>query len=83
MNATAKTRDVREVMRDEMVMRDRIVVLMKDGPKTVPEIAHALDVPNHEAMYWMMAMRRYGLLAEIGRPNEFGYFQYKLVEKSS
>jgi predicted transcriptional regulator len=82
VNPSGKTRDVREVMRDEMVMRDRIVALMKDGPKTVPEVAQALDVPDHEAMYWIMAMRRYGLLVEVGRPNEFGYFCYKVVEKS-
>lgn len=82
MKTTGAPRDVREVMRDEMVMRDRIAALLKDGPMTVPEVAQVLDAPHQETMYWMMAMRRYGLINEIGRPNEYGYFQYKLADKN-
>ena len=32
-------REPREVMRDEMVMRDRVLEALRDGPLTIPEIA--------------------------------------------
>jgi hypothetical protein len=79
MNTTR--RDMREVMRDEMIMRDRITALLQDGTKSIPEISEALGVPNHETVFWVMAMRRYGLIEEVGRPDIDGYFQYEFKEQ--
>lgn len=73
-------RDVREVMREEMVMRDRIIEVMRDGPKTVPEVAQALKRPSDEVVYWIMDMRKYGLIAETEELTEEGYYKYRLVE---
>lgn len=78
-NPTKPPRNRREVMRDEMIMKDRILSLLADGPKTVPEVAEALGSPSEEVMCWMMAMRRYGSIEEIGRADEDGYFQYKAL----
>ena len=75
-----RNRDLAEVLRDEMVMKDRIVALLHEGPKTIPEIAEALKYPSHETLYWVMAMWRYGALVELGRPNDEGYYQYQLAE---
>ena len=74
-------RDMREVMRDEMIMRDRIVAILQEGSKTVPEVSEALGAPEHETVYWMMAMRRYGMVEEIGRPDIDGYFKYEFREQ--
>jgi hypothetical protein len=43
-------RDLAEIMRDEMVMQDKIVACLHDEPKTIPEIAEALDCPGHVAL---------------------------------
>jgi len=75
-----KVRDPREVMREEMLMRDRVLATLRDGPKTVPEIAEAMDSPVHEVMYWVMAARKYGYIEEIKEPTEDDYYQYMLVE---
>lgn len=69
-------RDTREIIRDEMLMRAKILDLVKDGPMTVPEIAGALICPTHEVMYWVMGMRKYGQLAEEEVTDE-GYFKYR------
>lgn len=74
----------REILRREMSMRTEIEALLQNGPKTVPEVAQALGEPVSQVMLWMMAMRRYGRLTEVGRPNELGYFVYALkAEKPS
>jgi predicted Rossmann fold nucleotide-binding protein DprA/Smf involved in DNA uptake len=70
-------RDVREVVREEPVMRARILAALADGPHTVPEIARAIDAPAHEVVVWVMGMRRYGWLAEIKGATVDGYFQYE------
>ena len=76
-------RDMREIMRDEMIMKDRILVLLKEENKTVPEVAALLGTPEYETVYWMMAMRRYGKVEEVGRPDEDGYFQYQCRRKET
>ena len=74
-------RDMREIMRDEMIMKDRILALLQEETKTVPEMAEALGAPEYETVFWMMAMRRYGMLEETGRPDVDGYFKYEFKEQ--
>lgn len=73
-------RDHGEVLRDEMTMKDQIVALLCDGPLTIPEIAERLDVPSPEAVYWVMAMWRYGRLKESTEADDEGYYRYGLPE---
>jgi hypothetical protein len=73
----ATNRDIREVIREEPVMRSRILKALDDGPLTVPEIAQAIDAPTGEVVLWVMGMRRYGWLAEIKGSTVDGYFQYE------
>ncbi len=70
-------RDVREVVRDEPVMRTQILAALRDGPLTVPQIAEAISAPAGEVVIWVMGMRRYGWLAEIKGATADGYFQYE------
>jgi hypothetical protein len=68
----------REIMRDEMVVRDRIVSLLRDGPRTVPQIAEALGFASYEVVYWVMAMWRYGAVIPSREPDAEGYYRYQL-----
>jgi len=76
---SGKRRDPSEVMRDEMVMKDRIASLLRGGPKTIPEIAEAFRCPTSEVTLWVMAMRRYGCLEELPKGKAEDYYQYKLA----
>jgi predicted Rossmann fold nucleotide-binding protein DprA/Smf involved in DNA uptake len=73
---SAPTRDPREVIREEPVMRPRILAAVADEPRTVPEIATTIGAPTHETLVWVMGMRRYGWLAEIKGSDADGYFRY-------
>jgi len=74
---SATNRDIREVMREEPVMRTRILADLRTGAMTIPEIAAAIDAPTHEVVVWLMGMRRYGWVAEIKGAAADGYFQYE------
>jgi predicted Rossmann fold nucleotide-binding protein DprA/Smf involved in DNA uptake len=82
MSATTRTpsdlpaRDPREVIREEATVHRRILDLVRDAPRTVPEIAAEIGCPAHEALLWVMAMRRYGYLREVGSAQD-GYFRYE------
>ncbi len=82
MSGTRKIRrDIREIVHDEMIMRDRIAKLLKDGPRTIPELAEAMGYPSHEVGIWLFAMRRYGEVDVIGEPDVNGYFKYALTRR--
>ncbi len=80
-DAVPGQRDVREVVRDEQVMRRQILSVLTDGPLTVPEIAAAVQRPTHEVMFWVMGLRKYGWLAEDKEVNDDGYYRYEVVER--
>jgi hypothetical protein len=78
---TTRLRDMLDIARDEMVMRDRIAGVLAQGPMTIPEIAQALGYSSREVTVWLFGMRRYGMVEEIGRADVDGYFQYELTKR--
>lgn len=73
-------RDVREIIREEMIMRDKILSVLGEDSMTVPEIAQSLRRPSHEVMFWVMGMRKYGYVTEKGLTDE-GYYKYGAVTR--
>lgn len=71
-------RNLAEVLRDEMYLRDKITDLLRKGPKTIPEIAAGLGYPSHEVMMWVMGMRRYGIIVEMPKERADDYYRYRL-----
>lgn len=75
-------REVREIVRDEHLMRGRILKLLEGGPLTIPEIAEALDRPSHEVTFWVMGMRKYGYVFEEKETTDDDYYRYAAIERS-
>lgn len=69
-----------EVLRDEMYMSDRVLAVLRDGPRTIPEIAQQLDCPSAEVVKWVMALRRYGRVSDLPKGRADDYYQYRLAE---
>jgi hypothetical protein len=76
----APNRPLREVVREEPIMRARILELLRAEPRTVPELAAAMGCPTHEVLFWVMGMRRYGRLREVKGVTDDGYFRYEAIQ---
>jgi hypothetical protein len=77
---STQIRDVREVIRDEHVMRPRILSVLRDGPLTVPQIAAAIGYPQREVMFWVMGMRKYGHVVDAEADEDYdGDLRYRPV----
>jgi len=76
-------RDVREVIRDEHLMRRRIVELLQEEPRTIPEIAEALGRPSSEVTFWVMGLRKYGWVAEDREVTDEGYYRFHPAERTT
>lgn len=77
MSATRPHRDIREVVREEPLVRRRIVEAIGAEGRSVPEIAAAIGRPEPEVLLWVMGMRRYGYLREIKAVGDDGFFRYE------
>ena len=80
MTGKAVLRNLNEVLRDEMVERERVAGILRDGPHTIPEIATALSEPVDEVTKWVMGMRRYGRVHELPKDRSDDFYQYELAE---
>jgi hypothetical protein len=62
-----------------MAMHAVVADALRQGERTVPELAEALCAPVAEVMVWLMGMRRYGLVVESAEANDDDYFTYRLA----
>ena len=76
-------KELTELVKNQAKMKKMVLNAFKDEPKTVPEVAKALNSATHEAMYWVMALRKYGFIEETDEVTDDGYYKYKLVDRKS
>lgn len=75
--------ELTELVKKQTKMKKTVLDAFRAEAKTVPEVAEALNLPTHEAMHWVMALRKYGLLEETREVSDDGYYKYKLTQKKS
>lgn len=66
------------LLREQNSIRKQIRLVMLDGPKTIPEVTAATQLPGKVVMWHMIAMKKYNLIAEMGISGS--YYQYQLME---
>jgi predicted Rossmann fold nucleotide-binding protein DprA/Smf involved in DNA uptake len=66
-------------LKDQQAFRRELRKAMKGGPKTIPEIAEAAQLPSTQVLWHIMAMKKYDLVREVGMEAE--YYQYQLAEE--
>jgi hypothetical protein len=74
-------REIREIVREEHLMRGRIQKLLEGGALTIPEIAEGLGSPTSEVTFWVMGMRKYGYVREEKEVTDEGYYRYQAIER--
>jgi predicted Rossmann fold nucleotide-binding protein DprA/Smf involved in DNA uptake len=75
------TRDIRDVVRDEPLVRDRLLELLASEAMTIPELAAAAQLPGEEVMVWVMGMRKYGYVVEEKGSGRVFEYRYRRVGK--
>lgn len=68
----AKTKEQRDVTK-------AIQEALKGGPRTVPEIAAQTGLPSHKVLWYVMALKKYGKIAEAGQAGDYYRYAWKEV----
>ncbi len=69
---------VREGSKQFKEIHKKILDVLEECPKTIPQIAKELNMPTHEITYYLMTCRKYGNIAVSGIDNMDEYFLYEL-----
>lgn len=71
----------RETARQEFAVRARVLDLLREkGPLTVPEVAQALGMAEHDANWWLMGFLRYNKVRASEKADDEGYYRYAISE---
>ena len=71
------TKELREYFTERQRVKKAIRTALADGPRSVPELASACQIPSPRAMWHVMAMRRYGEVLEVGERDDFVLYGLK------
>lgn len=63
------------LLKAQKAIRRQICQPMRDGPKTIPELAEATAVPAHEILWHITAMKKYDQIVEAGMCGEYYLYQ--------
>ena len=71
-------KEVTEQLKQFTKVKKTILNELKEGDKTVPQLAEKLGLPAHKVMFQLMSLLKYGLV-EPGEMDDMDeYFYYKI-----
>jgi predicted transcriptional regulator len=68
------------LLREQKQYQREICLVIRDNPKTVPEVAAAIAKPAHEVLWHLAALKKYGIVVEAGMCGD--YVLYKLAKEA-
>lgn len=69
-------------LKEQQAVRKTISKVIQGAAKSVPEIAATTELPPHEVLWHITAMKKYGEVVEDGLNDDYEYFLYRLVKES-
>jgi predicted transcriptional regulator len=70
------TPELKEYFKDQNQARKKLSDAFKGGARTIPELAKETGLESSVVTWHVMAMKRYGTVAEAGRRGD--YYQYAM-----
>lgn len=70
---------VQALFKEQKDIRRQICQVMRDEPKTVPEIAEASGLPAEQVLWHIIALKKCNLVIETGARGE--YYLYQQVKE--
>jgi hypothetical protein len=71
-----------ELLKNQQATRKKLRKAMEAGPLSVPALASATSIPNHEVLWHIAAMKKYGLVEEVGIDEAKEYYRYSRSKES-
>ena len=70
------SKELKDYFNEQQKIYKALRAALKNGPRTVPQLAKECSLPSPTVMWHLMALRRYGQV--LDGPEENGYLLYTL-----
>jgi predicted transcriptional regulator len=70
------SKELKDFFNEQQKIYKALRAALKNGPRTVPQLAKECNLPSPTVMWHLMALRRYGQV--LDGPEENGYLRYTL-----
>jgi len=67
-------------LKEQQLTRKALRRALQGEPRTVPALAAELGVPEHDVLWHIAAMKKYGDVVEAGLDEDWEYYLYTLPE---
>jgi predicted Rossmann fold nucleotide-binding protein DprA/Smf involved in DNA uptake len=63
------------LLKEQKKTQHELLAALKDKPKTVPELAAATGLPSDRVMWFVAALKKYGIVAENGMSGDYPLYE--------
>ena len=70
------------LLKEQKRVQQEVCKVLRDTPKSVPEVAEAIGMPANEVLWYMASFKKYGLIVEKGMCGDYPLYQ-KAEEKKA
>ena len=71
----ASVQNAQALLKEQKRMQQELCSLMKDEPMTVPELAAAAKLPAPKVLWFVAALKKYGVVVEAGMSGDYPIYQ--------
>lgn len=63
------------LLKEQKQMQQALCTLMREKPRTVPELAAATNLPPHKVLWFVAALKKYGIVVENGMCGDYPLYR--------
>jgi predicted Rossmann fold nucleotide-binding protein DprA/Smf involved in DNA uptake len=63
------------LLKGQKKTQQELLAALKDKPKTIPELAAATGLPSDRVMWFVAALKKYGIVAENGMSGDYPLYR--------
>ena len=72
---SATVEKTQALLREQKQMQQQVCQAVREAPKTVPEIAAAIGSPSDKVLWFIAALKKYGIVVEAGMCGDYVLYQ--------
>ncbi len=63
------------LLREQKKMQQQLLAALREKPKTIPELAAATGLPSAKALWFVSALKKYGIVVQNGMSGDYPLYQ--------
>ncbi len=71
----ASVQRTQTLLKEQKKMQQELLAALREKPRTVPELAAATRLPSDKVLWFVAALKKYGIVVENGMSGDYPLYQ--------